>query len=421
LCAAIATGESRLIGILRSEDTQVMIDALRKVGAVITEGFAPDGRECLTITKGVNRQSSQETTSGEPLSLWVANSGTTIRFLVAALSALGGDYRLDGVPRMRERPIADLLEAICGMGVQAASEAKNGCPPVILRGTGWQGGELSVSGTVSSQFLSGLLMAAPLANDAMQISVRGELVSRPYVEMTCRVMQSFGVKVEPLNEELFRIAPQTYRGTEYVIEPDASAASYPLAAAAMTKGRVTVEGLGKDSMQGDIRFAEVLRRMGCEVHWNEHSITVCGGSLKGVDVDMSHISDTVQTLAVVALAADGPTRVRGVAHNRFKESDRIGDLAKELRKLGAEVQEFPDGLEILPPTVVQPATIETYHDHRMAMSFALAGLVFPGVRVLDPSCTAKTYPNFFADLERLIGRPHHWERAEPCHQRCSGN
>ncbi len=401
LCAALATQPSHLTGVLRSEDTRVMIDALRILGGILQE--SDDGTEII-IERGI-----QAVHSDQPTDLFVANSGTTIRFLAAALSAMGGHYRLDGVARMRERPLGDLLDAIERLGVACYSEQKAGCPPVVLKGNGWSGGSVQVAGSVSSQFLSGLLMAAPYAQSPMEIEVTGELVSRPYVDMTCAVMRQFGAAVEEVAANRFRIeAPCPYRGIVYDIEPDASAASYHWAAAALTGGRVTVERLSRNSLQGDVGFCDVLEQMGCEVIWQDDSVTVEGKPLTGVDVDMSNISDTVQTLAIVALRAKGPTRIHGVAHNRFKETDRISDLVRELRKLGAVVEEFPDGLTITPPASIQPATIETYHDHRMAMSFALAGLIAPGIEILNPSCTAKTYPEFFADLEALTGQAHHW-------------
>ena len=381
-----------------------MLSAIQKLGAELRE--SSDGTK-VEIERGL-----AAVYRDQPVDIFVANSGTTIRFLAAALSAVGGYYRLDGVARMRERPIADLLQSISALGVVAISESESGCPPVILRGDGWRGGEVTVAGSVSSQFLSGLLMAAPYSKGPINLHVVGDLVSRPYVKMTCKVMEKFGVAVEELAPDHFRIeAPQPYRGTTLEIEPDASAASYPWAAAAITSGEVTVEGLSRRSLQGDVEFCDVLEQMGCTVTWNNDSVTVNGGSLRGIDVDMSNISDTVQTLSIVALVADGPTRVRGVAHNRFKETDRIADLARELRKLGAIVEEHPDGLTINPPAQILPAIIDTYHDHRMAMSFSLAGLVAPGVKILNPSCTAKTYPEYFADLERLTGRAHHWEAA----------
>ncbi len=254
-------------------------------------------------------------------------------------------------------------------------------------------------------------MAAPAAARPVTLQIDGELVSKPYVEMTTAVMQSFGAEVEAIDDG-YQIAGR-YVGTDYEIEPDASAASYFWCAAAITGGRVTVEGLNRDALQGDVGVVEVLRQMGCDVSMDDRSTTVTGGRLRGVDVDMNAISDTVQSVAMVALFADGPTRIRGVAHNRFKETDRIGDLAIELRKLGAKVREHEDGLTIHPlgdvaMTRTDPVRLATYEDHRMAMSFSLAGLRLRNVEIENPACTAKTYPNYWADLQRLIGRPHRW-------------
>jgi 3-phosphoshikimate 1-carboxyvinyltransferase len=258
-----------------------------------------------------------------------------------------------------------------------------------------------VAGDISSQFLSGLLMAAPCAAGPVELAVSGDLVSKPYIEMTLAVMRSFGAQVDARDLARFAIpAGRGYRGRSYAVEPDASAASYFFAAAAITGGRVTVEGLSRESLQGDVAFCDCLARMGCRVEYAPDAITVAGGPLAGIDVDMNAISDTVQTLGAVALVARGPTTVTGVAHIRHKETDRIAALATELRKLGAAVEERPDGLRITPGKL-HPASIDTYDDHRMAMSMALVGLATPGVVIREPGCTAKTYPNYFDDLARL--------------------
>jgi 3-phosphoshikimate 1-carboxyvinyltransferase len=259
-------------------------------------------------------------------------------------------------------------------------------------------------GDISSQFLSGLLMAAPTAQSNIELVIDGPLVSQPYVHMTLAVMRAFGIEVEATATlGRFTIAPQLYSARDYVIEPDASAASYFWAAAAITGGEVTVEGLSRESLQGDVAFVECLAQMGCEVRSGADSITVRGGELRGIDVDMNGISDTVQTLAVVALFANGSTNIRNVAHIRHKETDRIRAVATELRKLGANVEEREDGLTIT-PGVLQAAAIDTYNDHRMAMSFALAGLRKAGIRINDPKCVEKTYPEFFKDLASLTAQ-----------------
>jgi len=391
ICAALADGVSRLTGALDSEDTQVMIQALRQLG--IDVQTSEDHTEIA-----VNGLGGQIPVPHADL--FLANSGTSIRFLTSLVTLGTGRYRLDGVARMRQRPIGDLLDALNQLGATTTSESGNDCPPVVVQAAGLPGGRAKVHGNISSQYLSSLLMSAPYARQPVELGIEGELVSQPYVTLTLAVMRSFGIGVDDSDLSRFRIPCGRYAGRAYAIEPDASAASYWWAAAAVTGGCVTIEGLTQDALQGDVAFCDCLRAMGCTVQYGDHGITVQGGSLRGIEVDMNAISDTVQTLAVVALYADGPTVVTGVAHNRHKETDRIGDLARELRKLGARVDELPDGLRIVPgPT--RSAVIETYDDHRMAMSLALAGLRTPGVVILNPGCTVKTYPGFFQDLDRL--------------------
>jgi 3-phosphoshikimate 1-carboxyvinyltransferase len=393
VCAALADGQSMLTGALDSEDTRVMIEALRQLGIAVDHD--PDTRT-VRLTGCAGRIPASEA------DLYVGNSGTTVRFLTAVVTLGHGTFRLDGTPRMRQRPIQDLLDALAELGADARSESPGGCPPVVVRGRGLRGGRAAVAGTISSQFLSGLLMAAPCATEPVELTVAGALVSKPYVEMTLAVMSAFGVEVEVENLRRFVIpSGRPYRACRYAIEPDASAASYFFAAAAVTGGRVTVEGLSKRSLQGDVAFCDCLARMGCHVDYGPQSITVSGRSLRGIEVNMNAISDTVQTLAAVALFADGPTAISGVAHIRHKETDRLGALAAELRKLGAEVEERTDGLRIVPGKL-RVAQIDTYDDHRMAMSLAVVGLASSGVVIRNPDCTAKTYPQFFDDLADLV-------------------
>jgi len=304
---------------------------------------------------------------------------------------------------MRQRPVADLLAALNGLGADARSDLGTGCPPVTVRASGLDGGFACVKGDVSSQFLSGLLMALPYSKDVTTVEVEGVLVSQPYVSMTMAVMEAFGVTIGNRKFRRFDVYPAHYKGRDYAIEPDASAASYFFALAAVTGGTITVEGLGESSLQGDLAFVDVLEYMGCRVVREPGRTTVTGGPLRSVDVDMNAMSDTVMTLGVVALFADGVTRIRNVGHIRHKETDRIAALAAELRKLGAVVDEHPDGLVIHPPAPenLRGAAIATYDDHRMAMSFAIAGLRIPGVTILDPGCVAKTYPGFWEDLDRV--------------------
>ncbi len=391
VAAALAGGESELLGALDSDDTRVMIEGLRRLGIKIDADW---DNQCLHV-QGCAGQIPATTAD-----LYAANSGTTIRFLTALVALGHGVYRLDGNLRMRERPIQDLLDGLGLLGVAAASERGNGCPPVVVRAGGLPGGRARVRGDVSSQFLSGLLLAAPYASAPIALEIEGPLVSQPYVRMTLAVMRSFGVDVDETDLHRLRIEPAPYRGRSYEIEPDASAASYFFAAAAITGGRVTVSGLTRASLQGDVAFCDCLTQMGCEVKCDADGITVVGKTLRGIDVDMNAISDTVQTVAAVALFADGPTTIRNVAHIRHKETDRIGNLAIELRKLGAAVDELADGLRIT-PRPLHGARIATYNDHRMAMSLSLVGLRVPGVVIEDPDCTEKTYPNFFRDLASL--------------------
>ncbi|MBN2216072.1 MAG: 3-phosphoshikimate 1-carboxyvinyltransferase [Pirellulales bacterium] len=394
VCAALAEGVSTLAGVLDSEDTRVMVSALGQLGLEVS----PDWKDASARVVGcAGRPTATEA------NLYVANSGTTVRFLTALVALGKGTFRLDGTPRMRERPIQPLLDALGQLGVRAESELGTGCPPVVVHARGISAAAARMSGTLSSQYLSGLLMAAGGSRARIDLLVEGELVSEPYVAMTLAVMRSFGVEVDRPEQGRFVVpASAAYRSCQYEIEPDASAASYFFAAAAITGGRVTVEGLSRHSLQGDVAFCDCLAKMGCRVEWNKNAITVSGGPLRGIDVDMNAISDTVQTLAAVALAAEGPSLIRNVSHIRHKETDRLAALATELRKLGAAVEEGRDWLRIVPGNL-HGAAIDTYDDHRMAMSFAVAGLKVPGIVIRNPGCTAKTYPRFFEDLAQLTG------------------
>jgi 3-phosphoshikimate 1-carboxyvinyltransferase len=395
----------RLSGALRSEDTEVMVDCLTRLGyAVEPHLAAPEAHIRFPYTERPAVPASEA-------DLFVANSGTTMRFLCALVAAGEGRFRLDGVPRMRERPIKDLLDALNQIpGVRAYSEAGNGCPPVVIEAEAAGGPDtITVRAGVSSQFLSGLLMAAPHYADERPVTIRveGPLVSEPYVQMTVGMMRQWDYSVDQVAANVYRVQPSTgyHSPARYAIEPDASAASYFWAAAAILGGRVTVEGLSEHSLQGDVAFVDVLQQMGCWVEKGDAGITVHGGRLRGIDVDMNAISDTVMTLGAVACFAEGPTRIRNVAHIRHKETDRIAALATELRRLGAGVEEYADGLEITPGPL-HGATVQTYNDHRMAMSLALVGLKVSGVVIDNPGCVAKTYPGFWQDLDRLRTQKH---------------
>ena len=394
IIAALADGPSTLTGVLDSDDTRVMVDSLQKLGIAVNH---------FPNSATIQVEGCRNKIPVREANLFVGNSGTSLRFLTAMVATGLGTYRLDGSPRMRQRPIADLLQSLNGLGSDAISDLGTGCPPVTVNANGLDGGIAIVKGDVSSQFLSGLLMALPYARETTSVEVDGALVSLPYVTMTMNVMEAFGVSVDNRKNRRFDVRPARYQGRTYAIEPDASAASYFFALAAITGGSVTVEGLGSRSVQGDMGFVDVLEHMGCKVEKKGDATTVTGAPLRGVDVDMNAISDTVMTLGVVALFASGFTRIRNIGHIRHKETDRITALANELRKLGATVDEQPDGLLILPPVggKLFPATIATYDDHRMAMSFALAGVKAGGVTILEPGCVAKTYPGFWDDLAKI--------------------
>jgi 3-phosphoshikimate 1-carboxyvinyltransferase len=393
-----------LTGALQSEDTELMVAALQKLGFNVEPDWKADPTE---ITVGPHELSGDDYPP-YPADLFVGNSGTTMRFLSALVTLGRGRFRIDGVPRMRERPIEDLLSALRQVGVKAVSERGNGCPPVVIESDRfWKGEGIRIKADVSSQFLSALLMVAPLActSDPFTVEIGGPLVSAPYVEMTVKMVRAWGLPIF-LEGNTFKTCHAGEHGCQipainrYVIEPDASAASYFLAAAAIMEGEVTIPELTLESIQGDTRFAFLLQNMGCLVPTGSKFLRVTGRPLHGIDVDMNAISDTVMTLAAVACFAEGPTTIRNVAHIRHKETDRLAALATELRKVGAEVEEFADGLTIT-PRPLHGAEIETYNDHRMAMSMALIGLKVPGIVIKNPGCVAKTYPRFFEDLERL--------------------
>jgi len=339
-----------------------------------------------------------------PASLDVRLSGTTARF-VAPLVALGdGAYHLDAAPPMRRRPMHELFDALGVLGATVEPEVdRQGRPvlPATITTRGLAGGEIDVRGDVSSQFLSGLLLAGPCTRDGLTVHLVSTLVSKPYVDLTVDVMAGFGAIVIRDGDRTFRVDPTGYEARSYAVEPDASAASYFFAAAALLGGRVRVPGLRLGSHQGDLAFVDVLARMGAEVHRDATGVEVRGtGVLHGVDVDMADCSDTAQTLAALAVFADTPTRIRGIGFIRAKETDRIGAVVTELRRLGVDADEEPDGL-VVQPGAPRGAVVQTYDDHRMAMSFALIGLRSPGVAIADPGCVTKTFPGFWTALDGL--------------------
>jgi 3-phosphoshikimate 1-carboxyvinyltransferase len=398
LGAACGVHSWYLTGALRSEDTEVMVQALQRLGYEIVTDWNAERPE-------IRMYHPERGITANEADLFVANSGTSMRFLTALVCLGHGRYRLDGIPRMRERPIQDLLDALQQLGVQAHSENGNGCPPVLVEANGLPGGHVRIKGDVSSQFLSALLLVAPCAGSDVTIEVTGALVSEPYVDMTVELLRRYGYVVESGPGPRYRIPAQRRSSVcaGCAIEPDASAASYFFAVAAITGGTIAVPGLDRKSLQGDVGFVDLLERMGCAVSWADAALTVRGGPLRGIDCDMNAISDTVMTLGAVACFAEGPTTIRNVAHIRHKETDRLAALATELRRVGAEVHERDDGLTIVPKPL-HGAEIETYNDHRMAMSLAVVGLRVPGVVIRNPGCVAKTYPHFFTDLQQLCSR-----------------
>jgi len=393
LLAALAQGGSILDRALSSDDTRYMGEALRRLGVEVD---ADEGGSWLRVE---GRGGAWTADEGD---LYVGNAGTAMRFLAAALCLGRGRYRLRGSERMHERPIQDLVDGLAQLGADVTCEERNGCPPLLVNADGLRGGVAEMDGRRSSQFLSAVLQVAPYARTDVTVRVRGTLIARPYVDMTVGVMKAFGVEVERDAYREFQVrSGQRYRARTYAIEPDASSAHYFLAAAALTGGRVRVEGLGRGSLQGDVRFADVLEQMGAQVRWEEGSIEVTGPErLRGIDVDLNAMSDTAPTLAALGPFADAPVRLRNIAHVRWQESDRLHAVATELARLGVEVEELEDGLRVHPSRVV-PAAVHTYDDHRIAMSFALIGLRVAGVRILDPGCVAKTFPDYFDRLEAL--------------------
>jgi 3-phosphoshikimate 1-carboxyvinyltransferase len=389
MAAALAAGESVLTNALAAEDTELTAAALKQLGAVI------DWQGTTTrITGRAGRWLPAE------LPIYLGNSGTSMRFLTA-LAALGeGEYLLTGTERLCQRPLGELLEALGQVGVRADSERGDGCPPVRVTG-GLTGGRAQLSGSISSQYLSALLFIGPLAPAGLKIDITGELVSRPYVDLTLEVLGDFGITYYREGYRFFQLpGGQGYLPQVYEIEADASSASYFWAAAALTGGRVTITNLSLASSQGDAAFPGVLERMGCAIESTSAGLTVQGGPLQGVKVNMAAMPDLVPTLAVLAAFAHGDTVINGVAHLRHKESDRLAAVATELAKLGTEARETADGLIIRGGTP-KGAVIHTYNDHRIAMSFAVAGLKAPEMRIADPGCVAKSFPDFWEYFDRL--------------------
>ncbi|MBG0750418.1 MULTISPECIES: 3-phosphoshikimate 1-carboxyvinyltransferase [Pectobacterium] len=395
LLAALSEGKTRLTNLLDSDDVRHMLTALTALG--VEYHLSSDRTVCEITGLG------GAFTASQPLELFLGNAGTAMRPLAAALCLTDGDIVLTGEPRMKERPIGHLVDALRQGGAKIDYLEQENYPPLRLHG-GFQGGEISVDGSVSSQFLTALLMTAPLAAQDTQISIQGDLVSKPYIDITLHMMKAFGIEVRNENYQRFFVAGrQQYRSPgDYLVEGDASSASYFLAAAAIKGGVVRVTGVGRNSVQGDIRFADVLERMGAIVRWGEDYIECERGELHAIDMDMNHIPDAAMTIATAALFAQGgTTTLRNIYNWRVKETDRLAAMAIELRKVGAEVEEGNDYIRITPPAKLKVAEIGTYNDHRMAMCFSLVALSDTPVTILDPKCTAKTFPDYFEQLARL--------------------
>jgi len=383
LLAALAEGTTEIGGLLDADDTKVMREALSRLGVVFDKEKIIGAGGAFPVRKA---------------ELFLGNAGTAFRPLTAALCFCNGEYQLSGVPRMHERPIGDLVDALRGIGARIDYLRTDGFPPLAIHPSRLETKHVRVRGDVSSQFLTALLMAMPLAGKPSRIEVQGELISKPYVEITLNVMRRFGVEVKRTGWRYFDVPAQAYRSPgSILVEGDASSASYFLAAGAIGGGPVRVEGVGRDSIQGDVRFTEVLEKMGAKVSFGEDWIEASGGQrLRAIDLDLNHIPDAAMTAAVMALFADGPSTLRNIASWRVKETDRIAAMATELRKLGAQVEEGADSLRVSPPKVLLPnQKIDTYDDHRMAMSFSLAALGGVPVTINDPDCVAKTFPGYF--------------------------
>ncbi|MES2831143.1 MAG: 3-phosphoshikimate 1-carboxyvinyltransferase [Pseudomonadota bacterium] len=413
LLAALADGDTDIADLLASDDTHVMLMALQKLGVLWTQHALEAGLGQDYTVHGVSGRFPMHQAD-----LFMGNAGTAIRPLSAVLAVMGGDYTLHGVSRMHERPIGDLVDALNAIGARITYTGNAGFPPLHIQRGQIDGHRIRVRGNVSSQFLTALLMAAPLMvatnPTPVHIDVVGDLISRPYIEITLNLMARFGVTVRQEDWQSFTILPgQRYRSPGRIqVEGDASSASYFLAAGAISGGPVRVHGVGQGSIQGDVRFVDALRQMGASVSIGENWIE-CGGTgmLRAIDADFNHIPDAAMTVAVMALYAEGASTLRNIGSWRVKETDRLAAMATELRKLGAEVEEGADYLRIMPPAQLTPAAIDTYDDHRMAMCFSLASLdgarrKGARIRINDPQCVAKTFPEYFERFAAITDASH---------------
>jgi 3-phosphoshikimate 1-carboxyvinyltransferase len=395
LLAALADGETKITNLLVSDDINHMLNALKSLGIQYT--LSECGTKCSVVGN------SGFFNSSEPLELFLGNAGTAMRPLCAALAASEGEFVLTGEPRMKERPIGHLVDALAQLNADIEYLEDIDYPPLKIKGKALTGSSIKIDGSISSQFLTAILMVTPLLKTDTNIEIEGELVSKPYIDITLDIMARFGVKVLNNDYQAFTVeGNQSYQSVEkYMVEGDASSASYFLAAGAIKGGEITVHGVGKLSVQGDKYFADVLEKMGAEVIWNDESITVVGKPLNSVDMDMNHIPDAAMTIATTALFAKGTTTIRNIYNWRVKETDRLTAMATELRKVGAEVEEGEDYISITPPMSLKHAEIDTYDDHRVAMCFSLVALSNTAVTINDPKCTAKTFPDYFDKLAQV--------------------
>ena len=395
LIAALAQGETKITNLLVSDDINHMLNALKTLG--IQYSLSDCGTECTVI--GNNGFFA----SKDALELYLGNAGTAMRPLCAALAASEGEFILTGEPRMKERPIGHLVDALAQLNADIEYLENKDYPPIKINGKQLSGTTVKIDGSISSQFLTAILMVAPLLHSDTNIEIEGELVSKPYIDITLDIMARFGVTVQNNHYQSFTVkGNQSYQAVEkYMVEGDASSASYFLAAGAIKGGEITVHGVGKLSVQGDKYFADVLEKMGAEIIWHDESITVIGKPLTGVDMDMNHIPDAAMTIATTALFAQGKTTIRNIYNWRVKETDRLTAMATELRKVGATVEEGEDYISITPAAVLKHAEIDTYNDHRVAMCFSLVALSDTPVTINDPKCTAKTFPDYFDKLSQV--------------------
>ena len=395
LLGALASGNTRLSNVLRSDDTDRMVDALRQLGVSVS--FDDSGLACEVRGEGGLFQAPNE------VEFFLGNAGTAIRPLTAVLAMMPGNFVVDGDEYMRERPIGHLTDALASLGARIRFRGKPGYPPFEIAGGSIKGGEVSLPGNISSQFLTSLLIALPLASRDSEVTVIGEQVSKPYLDITLDIMQRFGVTASHENYQRFRIpGQQQYQSPgSMLIEGDASSASYFFGAAAISGDTIRVNGVGSGSVQGDVAFLDVIEEMGATVQRYEDHVDVTGGELRGVDLDLNHIPDAAMTLATMALFADGPTRIRNIYNWRVKETDRMTAIATELRKLGATVETGDDYIVIEPPEQIMPAAIDTYGDHRIAMAFSLAAFGDQPITINDPDCTRKTFPDYFDVLASI--------------------